>query len=371
MSHVGAPGDVIDVASARMHATGLAGQPWSDVDDVVRRLGAVQAQDFGPAIWSLGQRLDAVTEGQVLAAVDAGVLIRTHVLRPTWHFVRPDDVRWMLELTAPRVHAFNAYYYRTHELDARTLEACTTLIVEALHGGAELTRGELATVLERGGVAANSLRLGLILMYAELEQAICSGVRRGKQQTYTLLDERVPTARRLSRDEQLAELTRRYFTSHGPATARDFHWWSSLTMAEIRSGLDLVADTLERAVVDDVTYYWSGGGAGAPADPPATVHLLQPYDEYVVAYTESRAVYDIAGLDAAKRPERGAYNGVVLLDTQVAGNWKRTIKSKDVVVDLQLYRPFDDGAHAALQAAADRHAAFLNRKAVVNSPDVL
>jgi hypothetical protein len=355
------------LARWRLHNLGLAGAPWPDVAAVVGRLGAVQAQEFGPALWSIHQRLGGTTEDALLAAVDAGQLVRTHVLRPTWHFVLPADVRWMLELTAPRVHAFNAYYYRKYELDETTLAACHRLLAEALAGENALTRAELATVLDRGGVAADGLRLGLILMHAELERLIASGPRRGAKHTYALLDEQVPAAPEISREAALAELTRRYFTSHGPATAKDFAWWSSLTMAEIRRGLDLAGDRLEASEMDGVTYWHAAGDdASAAASVPA-VYLLAPYDEYVVAYSESKAVADRAGW-AAHRPERGAYIGTVVRDTQLAGFWKRTVRRDEVVVHIQYYEPFDDASWGALQQAVVAHGRFLGRSGVLTEP---
>jgi hypothetical protein len=353
-----------------MHAVGLAGGPWLDFADVVRKLGAVQSQDIGPAMWSVGQRLAGVSEDVIDAALTAGSVVRTHVLRPTWHFVLPEDAGWLLDLTAPRVHAFNAYYYRTHELDPVLLDTCANIIGSHLTGGNAATRKDLAAVLEQNGVQADSLRLGLILMYAELQQVICSGPRNGKQQTYALFNERVPVTRRLERDEALAEITRRYFTSHGPATVKDFQWWSSLTLADIRTGLDLVRGELESRDIDGCTY-WAPSFRTATEIPAPVVRLLQPYDEYVVAYTESKPVFDRARLDARKRPERGAYVGVVLLGTQMVGNWKRSVKRHDVTIDVQLYREFDAADMRSLSAAADAHAAFLGKKATVNPPQHL
>nr|WP_281353677.1 winged helix DNA-binding domain-containing protein [Phytoactinopolyspora mesophila] len=355
-----------------MHAVGLAGGPWESAEDVVRRLSVVQSQDLGPAMWSVGQRLADASEDAIAAALADGSIVRTHVLRPTWHFVLPEDIRWLLDLTAPRVHAFNAYYYRTHELDRPLLDRCADLIGTHLSGGNALTRREVATVLEHAGVPASSLRLGLILMYAELQQIICNGPRRGKQSTYALFDERVPAARRLDHDEALAELTRRYFTSHGPATAKDFQWWSSLTMADISKGLDVVAGGLESRHIGGRTYYWAPSAQPVPGPAPHVAQLLQPYDEYVVAYTESKVVLDRAGLDASKRPERGAYNGIILLGTQMVGNWKRAVKRHEITVDVQLYRPLDATETESLHVAAHAHAAFLGKAAAsVNPPQQL
>jgi hypothetical protein len=359
------------LAHRRMSTLGLTGPRFAAPEAVVRHLCAVQSQDFGPALWSLRQRLTDATEEALLTAFDAGTFLRTHVLRPTWHFVLPADIRWMLELTAPRVHAFNAYYYRQHQLDAGVFERSHALIRDALTGGRCLTRKEIGAVLERGGVKADNLRLGLILMHAELERLICSGPRRGKQQTYVLLDERVPPGSGPTGDDALAELTRRYFASHGPASAKDFSWWSSLTMADVKKGLALVGDELHTTEVNGWTLWHVPTGSSSPTPVPVpTVHLLQPYDEYGVGYSETRGVADVAGL-AALRPNRGAYVGIVVLDSQFAGYWKRTVRAQDVIIDVQLHRPLSDAENVALGVAANSVGEFLGKTAVVNPPFML
>jgi hypothetical protein len=204
-------------------------------------------------------------------------------------------------------------------------------------------------------------------MHAELEQLICSGPRRGKQQTYVLLAERVPGAVELPRDEALAELTRRYFATRGPASARDFSWWSSLTMAEVRLGLQLVADEVEHHEIDGVVFYWHGALEPPPAMPNGTIHLLQPYDECVGSYSETRHICDLAGY-GMRRPVHGAYVGVLLRDGQLAGFWKRTIKRSDVIVDVQLYERFDAAATRSLRGAVELHAGFLGRDGVLTEP---
>jgi hypothetical protein len=351
-----------DLAHWRLHNLRLSGAPLEAPEDVVGWLGAVQSQDFGPAKWSVAQRTDGVGDAAIDRAFADGAILRTHVLRPTWHFVPPADIRWMLELTAPRVHALNAYYYRQLGLDDAALERCNALLVGALQGGAQLTRKQLAATLEGGGVALGGFRLAYLLMNAELRGIVCSGAPRGKQQTYALLEERAPPATPRTRDEALAELTLRYYTSHGPATVRDFGWWSSLTAADIRRGLELVASRLQHQVVDGVAYWFAGS---APAATPASpvVHLLQGYDEYIVGYSQSKSLLNLAG--RALLQDRPMFNGVAILDGQVAGHWKRTLNRDTVAFAVALYEPFDDAQAKALQAAADRHGEFLGLTATV------
>jgi hypothetical protein len=221
-------------------------------------------------------------------------------------------------------------------------------------------------LLAHHGITAQGFRLGYILIHAELERVICSGPLREKQHTYALLEERVPRAASLERAAALAELVRRFFTSHGPATAKDLAWWSSLTRADIATGLSLAGDALESTEVDGITYWSAQGNALTPAPSPS-VRLLQAYDEYIVGYTQSRYLFDLGDLAAAASDKRGLPNGVIVVDTQVAGRWKRTIRADTVVLDAALYRPFDDAETAALHAAADELGMFLGARAIVSA----
>jgi hypothetical protein len=356
--------DGTHLAHWRMGNLRLSGDPLQAPEDVVGWLGAVQSQDYGPATWSIGQRASGVDAAAVDRAFADGTILRTHVLRPTWHFVLPADIRWMLELTGPRVHALNAYHYRQLGLDDSVLERCRTLLVGALRGGNQLTRKELAAMLEGAGIATKGFRLAYIMMSAELDGVVCSGAPDGRQHTYALLDERAPRATRLSRDEALALLVIRYFTSHGPATAKDLGWWSSLTMAEVNKGIEMVVPRLERAVVDGLTYWFAPPARPAKAPSPA-VHLLQGYDEYLVGYSQTKYLLDLSGTARSALQDRQVANGVAILDSQVAGRWKRTLKKDSVALEVALHATLNDPQARALRAAADQHAAFLGRTATV------
>jgi DNA glycosylase AlkZ-like len=354
------------LAHWRMRNLRLWGASFERPEEVVGWLGGVQSQDYGPAKWSLAERTGAADDAAVERAFADGAILRTHVLRPTWHFVLPADIRWMLELTGPRVHVLNGYQYRQLGLDEGVLRKATALLVDALRGGNQLTRKVLGARLEAAGIATSGFRLAYVLMNAELNGVVCSGALDGRRHTYALLDERVPRAPSRSRDEALAELVLRYFSSHGPATAKDLGWWSSLTMADVREGIEMVASRLERVDVDGVSY-WFAEPAPPTRPPSPRVHLLQGYDEYVVGYSESKYVLDVSGAARSLTQDGIPFNSVVILDGQVAGHWKRTMKGRSVLVEVALYRPLDDGQAAALQAAADRYAAFLGVTASVTT----
>jgi hypothetical protein len=212
----------LNIARLRLHNQLLSRTEFTEPEQVVAWLGAVQAQDYAGAKWALGLRLANATDAAIEEAIDRGRILRTHVMRPTWHFVTPADIRWMLELTAPRVRALLAYNDRQLGLDQVTFKKSSAVLEKALQNNQQLTRGELTPILEKAGIAVEGLHLGQLLTHAELDGLVCSGPRKGKQFTYALLEERAPEARLLEREAALAELSRRYFHSHGPATLQDF-----------------------------------------------------------------------------------------------------------------------------------------------------
>ena len=330
---------------------------------MVRWLGAVQAQDYPVARWSIGQRGNGLGEATVDRALADGHILRTHVLRDTWHLVCAEDIRWLVELTRPRIQARNATMHRRLGLDPRTLARTDALLVGALEAHGELTRKQLGSSLREHGIEAEGPRLGYVLMHAELELLICSGAMEGKQQTYALLEKRVKESPPVPRDEGLAELTRRYFTSHGPATLKDFGWWASLTVADAKRAIELVGAELEPAEVGG-RRYWSASGS-SPAKPAIaaagapTARLLQGYDEYVIAYSESRDVLDVQLLAALRPAGWGMYAHAVVLDGQVIGHWRRRLTTKAMTIDMQLARPVGDAERSALDDAVGSYGRFV------------
>jgi hypothetical protein len=217
------------IISQRIHNQRLAATEFEKPADVVRWMGAVQAQEFHAAKWALALRMREATNAAIQDAFDRGEILRTYVLRPTWHFVTPEDIRWLLELTAPRVHLRCGSAYRKYEVDGAAYKKACRVLVKELQGGKHCTRTELKAALYRAGIDANdTIRMGHIMIRAELDRLICSGPMRGKQFTYALFEERVPPAKTLDPDEALSRLTMIYFRSHGPATLQDFVWWSGL-----------------------------------------------------------------------------------------------------------------------------------------------
>ncbi|MDQ2784671.1 MAG: winged helix DNA-binding domain-containing protein [Chloroflexota bacterium] len=353
-----------EIAHRRLHTQRIAGAKFATPGAVVQWLGAVQAQEYAGAKWAVGQRMRDATDAALDQALSDGTILRTHVMRPTWHFVVPADIRWLLALTAPRVKAASAYYDRQRALDDTTFARSNAALANALQGGAHLTRAELASVLQHAGIATDDLRLGSLVMHAELDGVICSGARRDKQFTYALLDERAPRVATLARDEALAELTRRYMTSHGPATVQDFVWWSGLTMADAKAGLAMIESELIRDVVDGRTY-WFAASAPIASDPSPTVYLLPNYDEYIVGYTDRRAALDALPADRLDARGNVLFNHTIVLDGQVVGTWKRTVTKSAVIVEVTPFAPLSATEAAALAVAVARYGRFIGLPAVL------
>ena len=357
------------VAFRRLLTQRLVGPPFDSPTDVVRSLLAVQAQDYAGAKWAVGQRVAATTEAELDRLFDAGAILRTHVMRPTWHFVGPADIRWLLELTAPRVHQASAYQYRKLELDEETVRAGRAVMERVLAGGIALTRNELGRAFAQAGIAASGLRLGYLVSHAELERVVVSGPRRGRQQTYALLEERVPPARPRSRDEALAELARRYVQGHGPAQVADLSWWSGLTMADSRAALGLATPPLHRETNDERAF-WAAEPSSSPAveiDRPA-VHLLPNYDELLIAFRDRTDATD-PGLPEAARVAEAILAHIVVRDGLVVGGWRRAEERGAMRLTIDLLVPLDPAERTALDGAVERLRSFLGRPVQVTGLD--
>ena len=345
------------IAARRLVNQAIHGTARRTAADAVTWLGAVQSQEYGPATWALALRTRSVAlDSDVDRAFETGRILRTHVMRPTWHFVTPADIRWMLDLTAPRVHSRMAPYNRRLELDAATLTRAVAVCERALGGGRCLTRLELGEQLAAAGIRAAGQRLAHIALHAELERVICSGPRRGRQFTYALLATRAPHARRLSRDEALGELSRRFFRSHGPATVRDFVWWSGLTTADARRGLDIVN---ARSETENGFTYWTVHEPREAGARTAMVHLLPVYDEYLVAYRDRDAVpHWPPGARTLNGRARGFQHALVV-NGHVAGLWRTVRTTRGATVEVVAARPLGRAEREALHQAAARYGACI------------
>ena len=333
--------------------------------ELVALLGAVQAQDYAGMKWAIAQRCGDATDALVEKALDEGALVRTHLLRPTWHVVAAADLRWLLALTGPRIHAGSAGRYRELGVDGMVRARAADVFVRSLEGGRHGTRAELAEALDAAGIeTATPQRLVYLLMAAELDGVICSGPRRGKQFTYALVDERVPATPPRDPEEALAELARRYYATRGPATAHDFAWWSGLTVTDARRGAEAAGMRREEIAGRE---HWSA--SAAPPEPLARprAHLLPYYDEYTVAYRDrdaiSRRLPERSG--SAEDRTQALIASVVAIDGEVVGHWRRSVKRDVVLVELAPGARLGRAERRAVEAEARRYGEFLGMPARV------
>jgi len=347
------------IARIRMRALGLWQQAERSPEAVVAHLTAMQAQEHAFARWSVAQRTGGAAASvagasSVDRAFDDGEILRTHVLRPTWHYVARRDLRWLMALSGPRVLARTARRCHDLELDAPTLTKANDVIADAVAARCH-TRRELADVLESKGVSVDGQRLAYIAMHAELTSTICSGPMRGRQHTYASFDQRVEPACDFADDDALAELARRYFTTRGPATLTDFVWWSGLSTREARRGLEIAKEHLSSRSADDRTYWF------AQTALPRTRHrvdLVQCYDEVIISYRESRDVLRTPRVGFAVPGHMDGYTHVVLLDGRLAGHWRVVSGKSGRTVETRMCEALDRVQQRSLADAVERYQDF-------------
>ncbi len=351
----------------RLAAQQLAGPRFTTARDLVAWFGAVQAQDYAGAKWAVAQRVPGLSDADIERAFAAGEIVRTHVLRPTWHFVAAADVRWMLALTGARVAATNASQSKKLGLTAAVLRKGADVLHKALVRERALTRLEIARVLRDARLGVPSpLHVTCLLLHAETEGLVCSGGLRGKQHTYALLDDRVPRGGPMARDEAAAELARRYFQSHGPATLGDFAWWSGLALQDARAGIAAAGDALAHVEQGGATYWWSADARSRSARRRGGLWLLPNYDEYIVAYSDRDAL--LRDVRAEKLDARGnvLFNNTIVIGGSVVGTWRRTRLKRDVVVAATTFRRLLRGEAARLDRATAAYGDFLGLPARVS-----
>ena len=353
----------IDPVAWRLRSQRLSRPTGRTAADVVSWLGAMQAQDYAGAKWAIGLRSIGAGDRAIERAFSDGAILRTHMMRPTWHFVAPADIRWIQRLTGPRVQSLNALYYRKAGLDAAALRRGMKVLERSLQKLKFLTREALGHALEAAGLPLRGQALAYLMMHAELEGVVCSGPREGKQFTYALLEERAAPGPAIGRDEALAELVRRYFTSHGPATFKDFAWWSGLTARDAAAGVAMIGDGLVHATIDGLRYWFAPGrSAAAPASP--AVFLLPIYDEFGIAYRDRRL------LSSVPRPtritERDVFSNLLVIDRELAGRWRREVQTRSAVIDVQPFRRLTRAEIRGVEGAVDAYGAFVGLPAATN-----
>ena len=351
-----------DIAALRLANQQLLNTRFTDPAELVAWMGAVQAQDFAMAKWALGMRLKKATDASVEQAIDAGGIIRTHIMRPTWHFVAKEDARWIMDLTAPHVYKLAGTMYRQLKLDNSVFKITNDLIGKLLADGGELTREEVIAEVNKAGIETDNLRATHIMFKAELDTIICNGARRGKKFTYALFDKKIPSAAPMKREEALAALAKRYFMSHGPATVQDFVWWSGLSVTDSKLAFEAVRADFEMALVGGREYLFA-----APAELPkvqAKAMLIPAFDEITIGYADRSAAMDDA-IAQNRESGNGIFKPVVMVKGKIAAVWRRTEKKDVVHIEIAPLSKMPAAAEKSLDAAGTAYAHFVGKKNAV------
>lgn len=346
-----------DIANLRLVNQQIAGTKFTSPKEIVAWMGAMQAQDSAMVKWAVGVRLPNATEKTIEAALDRGDVIRTHVLRPTWHIVSADDLRWMLALTAPQIKVGMKSRNKQLGLTDALLTKSRKVLEKTLRDGNHSTREELIAALNKANIDTDENRASHIFMMAELDGLICSGATKNGKQTFSLLDERVPATRILGRDEALAALAKRYFTSHGPATLDDFDWWSGLTVGDARLALDMVKSDLVSEMVDGKVYWFVETNVKSKK----SVFLLPAFDEFIISYKDRSATITFEDQKLAIS-NNGMFHPVILVDGESVGVWKRIFKKDEVIIQAEYFAQPKPALQKLIETAAVRYGAFLGKQ---------
>ena len=346
-----------EIAIKRLYSQHILNQRFKSPSELVSWLGAMQGQDYAGAKWAVGLRLPGINDEDVEKALKDRTLIRTWVLRGTLHFVAGSDVHWLLELLAPRIIARNARRYRELELDEKTLYRSNNILKNALSDNNQLNRRELLAILEKKGISTEGQRAPYMLQRASIDGLICQGVTHLNNPIYMSMDE-LPRSRTMEREDALAELAKRYFNGHGPATLKDFVWWSGLLVNDAKAGLELIKHELEKEIINGKTYWLSSNLTGRFDSPK--VNLLPWFDEFLLSYRDRSASIGAKQVKQMLKSTNGMLSSTIILDGRVVGKWKRTIRKDNILLELKYFRTLNDLEKDALKSEILRYGEFID-----------
>jgi hypothetical protein len=340
-----------NIADLRLLNQHIAGLTFSSAEEVVGWMGAMQAQDLPMVKWAVGIRLPGSTAGTVESAMNKGKIIRTHLMRPTWHLVKAEDIYWMLDLTAPQIRQALRSRHKRLGLTGKAVSRSLTVAIAALEGGKNFSRKELIREFVKAGFPTTDNMMAHLLVNAELEGVICSGLIKGSEQTYTLLEEKVPNRKTLDREEALATLAKKYFLSHGPATLRDFAWWSGLLVKDAKQGLEMNKKGLKAETVDNETY-WMPESNNITAQISNMTLLMPAYDEMIISY-RNREIIINAQDQKRSISVNGIFRPTIMINGEVTGLWKKSVKNNRVLVEPELFRPHNQRELKSIAKASE------------------
>ncbi|MCE6992324.1 winged helix DNA-binding domain-containing protein [Dyadobacter sp. CY323] len=353
---------ISDIIRFRLHNLLVSSNRFASPAETVSWLGAVQAQDYFGAKWSLGLRITGLKEQSVDDAIANRSIVRTWPMRGTLHFVAAEDARWMLKLLTPRIIAGSAGRHRQLELDDKTFDKSKDLLISAMQGGKQFMRNEVYKLLQENGISTSGQRGMHIIGFLAQSQILCHGSHNDKQPTYVLMDDWVPKTAEMNREEALHELAIRYFKSHGPATISDFVWWTGLRISEAKQAINLGSSSLKSVEVDGNKYlYHEEMTEKTDAD---AVFLLPGFDEYILGYTDRNPVVDKIHAPKIIPGKNGVFAPTIISNGKVEGTWKRTLVKDAVQMNLSPFGKLSLAKKKAIEVQCKEFAKFLSRKTV-------
>jgi len=332
---------------------------FSNVKDLVTWMGAMQAQDYTMAKWAIGIRLNSnITDKEIEEVFNRGNILRTHVMRPTWHFVPNEDIRWMLKLTGQRMKNSIGSYFKKEGITAKLHLKINNLIEKTLSGNNHSTRQEIESILNKEGLLTHDHLMNGYVMYAEADGLICSGSVKAKKQTYALMDERAPVTEDIHKEEALIKLATRYFKSHSPATLNDFVWWSGLSITESKQAINLIKSELITEKVNEVDFFIHESYKNDVIKSPK-LHFLPAFDEYLISYKDRTSVLHLDHHPKAFN-KNGTFYPVILCNGQIVGNWKKVAKGKQISFETIFFDKKIKTNKTQIKEAEDRYRSFLS-----------
>ena len=351
------------ILESRLNKQLLAGSDLSDPKNVVSSMCAMQAQDFNAAKWAIGIRLKGTTEKSITESFNKGEIVRTHLMRPTWHIVSADDIYWLLDLTVPHIKSIVKRRHINLGLTTSILNKSLNSIEKVLTGGFHLTREEIVAGLAKVKIITDGVHASHILLHAELEGLICSGPVKNKKLSYGLLEERVPIKNKLNREESIAKLALKYFSSRGPALVEDFTWWSGLSLKDARLALELNKNNLATETLDSKTFWFNNSSPLTKTKKPLA-HLLPAYDEFLISYRDRSSCIP-PGIERTIISNNGIFRPVVLINGKVAGLWTRKIAKSKTLLEVNLFQPAGHKTITLLNHASNAYSLYLNHPAEI------
>ncbi len=348
-----------DIIQIRLHNQLISCAQFKRPEEVVEWFGAVQAQDYPGAKWSIALRIPGTKDEDIENTIAEKKIIRTWPIRGTLHFVSAKDIHWMLSLVEPRIITGNKTRETQLGLNEKIYKKANDILLRILKGKS-LTRDEITDKLKQSGIKADGVKLSHILQRAGLKKNICFSVRREKQFTYTLLN--LSETKTLERDEALAELAKRYFQSHGPAALQDFIWWSGLSAGESRKAIEIIKSKLVKKILNN-KIFWMSEKVQLKKSPD--VYLLPGFDEYLIGYKDRT---EIINKEHFKRLNAGGgfLSPTIIIKGRVTGTWKREFKRNKVIISIRPFNAFNKSEKKKIIKAGERYGEFINMDVEIN-----